>query len=68
MDEELFNNQIRAFLKKVGITAHREIEAAVRSALENGGLEGGETLQASMTLDVPALALHIEIGEDIRLE
>jgi len=68
MDEDMFNTQVRAFLKKVGITAQREIEAAVRAALENGALEGGETLQAKMTLDVPALALSVEIGDDIRLE
>lgn len=68
MDEEMFNTQVRAFLKKVGITAQREIEAAVRSALDSGALDGGETLQAKMTLDVPSLALSVEIGDDIRLE
>lgn len=68
MDEEVFNMQVRKFLKKVGIAAQREIESAVRAALEAGDIDGSETLQASMTLDVPGLALRLEIGDDIRLE
>ena len=32
MDEEVLNLSIRRFLKKVGITAQREIECAVREA------------------------------------
>ena len=68
MDEEVFNMQVRKFLKKVGITAQQEIKRAVRAALDAGELGGGETLQASVTLDVPSLALRVEIGDDIRLE
>ncbi|HKK04335.1 MAG TPA: DUF6494 family protein [Gammaproteobacteria bacterium] len=68
MDEEVFNMQVRKFLKKVGITAQQEIERAVRAALEAGELGGDETLQASVTLDVPSLALRVEIGDAIRLE
>ena len=30
MDEEVFNMQLRKFLKIVGVTSQREIEAAVR--------------------------------------
>jgi len=33
MDEEVLNNSLRRFLKKVGITAQREIEKAGAKAL-----------------------------------
>ncbi len=36
MDEEKLNIDIRKFLKKVGITSQREIEKAVRSAIDSG--------------------------------
>ena len=31
MNEDIFNLELRKFLKKVGVTSQREIEAAVRS-------------------------------------
>ncbi len=40
MDEEVFNMQIRKFLKNVGVTSQREIETAVRAALADGTLKG----------------------------
>ena len=45
MDDDVFNMEVRKFLKKVGVTAQREIEQAVRAALENGGLKGDLTLE-----------------------
>src|SRR3546814_14432817 len=36
MNEEIFNMELRKFLKKVGVTSQREIETAVRNALESG--------------------------------
>ena len=39
MDEEVFNMELRKFLKKVGVTSQREIETAVRTALESGKLK-----------------------------
>ena len=38
MDEETFNMSVRKFLKKLGVTAQREIELAVREQLEAGEL------------------------------
>ena len=43
MDEEVFNMSTRKFLKKLGVTAQREIELAVREQLESGDLQGDET-------------------------
>ncbi len=68
MNEDTFNLQIRQFLKKVGITSQREIEAAVRKAIESGDLGGSEKLHATVTLRVPELGLEVEIGDDIALE
>jgi len=45
VDEEVFNTSVRKFLKKLGVTAQREIELAVRERLEAGDLQGDETLE-----------------------
>ena len=68
MNEDTFNLQIRKFLKKVGITSQREIEAAVRKAIENGKLSGTETLHATTTLRVPEVGIELEITDNIDLE
>ncbi len=67
MDEEIFNMQIRKFLKNVGVTAQREIENAVRGALEDGTLKGEETIKAKVTLTVEQLGVSTEIDGDIDL-
>ena len=41
MNEDAFNMSVRKFLKKVGVTAQREIEQAVRDAAASGKLKGG---------------------------
>ena len=68
MNEETFNVQMRKFLKKTGITSQREIEQAVRAAIADGRLKGDETLDAVMTLAIPALGVRIDIHDDIALE
>jgi hypothetical protein len=40
MNEDVFNASIRKFLKKLGVTAQREIEKAVRQALAEHKLKG----------------------------
>ena len=68
MNEDTFNLQIRKFLKKVGITSQREIETAVRKAIENGELSGGGKLHATVTLRVPEVGIELDIDDDIALE
>ena len=68
MNEDTFNMQVRKFLKKVGITSQREIEQAVRDAVEAGTIKGNETLQASVVLKVPELGLDVTITDGIALE
>ena len=67
MDEEVFNMQLRKFLKNVGVTSQREIEGAVRAALEDGTLKGDETVKAKVTLSIKSLGLSTEIDGDINL-
>ena len=68
MHEETFNISIRKFLKVVGINSQREIEQAVRKALEEGRIKGDETFPASVTLAVPGLNLNFKIDGEIRLQ
>jgi len=67
MDEEIFNMQTRKFLKNVGVTSQREIETAVRAALEDGTLKGEETVQAKVTLTIESLGVSAEINGSIDL-
>ncbi len=67
MNEDRFNSTIRKFLKEVGVTSQREIEKAVREALGAGRLQGGEKLEAKMTLEVGRLGLVHEIDGHIDL-
>jgi hypothetical protein len=67
MDEEVFNIEIRKFLKEVGVTSQRVVEQAVRDAVKQGRLKGGETLAARMVLTVDALALEHRVDGTIKL-
>ena len=68
MNEDVFNVQIRKFLKKVGIQSQREIEHAVRRALESGELTGSETLNAKVRLTVHEVSIDHTIEDKIALE
>jgi hypothetical protein len=67
MDEDRFNLELRKFLKMVGVTSQREVEAAVRQALAAGKIKGNETLEAKMVLTVPAIGLAHEIDGTMAL-
>jgi hypothetical protein len=67
MNEDVFNESLRGFLKKVGITSQREIEKAVRDAIEAGHLKGNEKLQARMVLTIGGVNLTHEISGEIAL-
>ena len=68
MNEEVFNMQIRKFLKKVGIQSQREIEQAVKQSIEKGSLVGKEKLETSVLLEVPSIGLKVSIDGEIELE
>ena len=67
MDEDAFNLSVRKFLKKLGVTAQREIELGVRDQIEQGRLEGRETLDARATVKVDGLEDEIVISGQIAL-
>ena len=67
MNEDVFNMELRKFLKKVGITSQREIEAAVRSAIADGRLKGNETIAARVVLTIDQVGLEHTIDADIAL-
>ena len=67
MDEEIFNMSVRKFLKRLGVTAQREIELAVREQLEAGELRGDETLDATATVAVQGLSRDVVITGTIAL-
>ncbi len=68
MDEDVFNIQVRKFLKKVGVHSQREIEKAVREGVESGRLGGSEKLKAQVRLQVPEAGIDVTIDDDIALE
>jgi ribosomal protein L1 len=68
MDEDVFNMQVRKFLKNVGVTSQREIESAVRAAVESGKLTGDETIEAKVTLSIESLGLAANINGSIDLK
>ena len=67
MDEEVFNMQLRRFLKKVGIQSQRDIELAVRQGIEMGTLASTDKLNAQVLLRVPAVGVDVTIVDEIAL-
>jgi hypothetical protein len=65
MDEEALNTSVRKFLKKLGVTAQREIEMAVREAAAAGRLKDSDRLPAKAVVTVGDL--KFEIDGDIEL-
>ena len=68
MDEDVFNMQVRKFLKNVGVTSQREIETAVRDAIASGKLSGDETVNAKVVLSIESLGVSTEIDGSIDLK
>ncbi len=68
MDEEVFNMTLRKFLKNVGITSQREIEGAVRAAIESGKISGDESIEAKVTLSIESLGLSTDVNGKIDLK
>ncbi len=67
MDQDIFNLELRKFLKRFGVTAQREIERAVAAAIENGTLTGSETLSVRATLIIPDVLGELRIDGEIGL-
>lgn len=67
MNEDVFNTSIRKFLKQVGVTSQREIEKAVRDAIDAGRLKGSEKLPAKMVLTVGGVDLTFTVDGELEL-
>jgi hypothetical protein len=67
MNQDTFNMEVRKFLKVVGVTSQREIEAAVERAIQSGRIKGDETLSAKIVLTIDAVDLKHEITGEIDL-
>jgi 16S rRNA U516 pseudouridylate synthase RsuA-like enzyme len=67
MNEDELNMQIRKFLKEVGVTSQREIEKAVREAVEAGKIDPNGAVKATMVLKIEELGLEHHIEHAIKL-
>jgi hypothetical protein len=67
VDEEVFNLDLRKFLKRFGVTAQREIEKAVDEALKRRALSGNEVLKVHATLAVDGVLSGLKIDGEIAL-
>jgi hypothetical protein len=67
MDEEVFNLELRKFLKRFGFTAQREIEKAVGAAIQRHALTGQEVLKVDATLTIPGVLPQLHIDGEIAL-
>jgi hypothetical protein len=68
MNEDVFNMSTRKFLKRVGVTAQRSIEVAIRESLSTGRLKGNEKLPVKVTLTLGRIDLNVVVDGDIELE
>ncbi len=67
MDPDVFNLELRKFLKRFGVTAQREIESAVESALARGALRGTEVMPVRATLTIPGVLSEFHVDGEISL-
>jgi Family of unknown function (DUF6494) len=67
MDEDVLNQQVRKFLKKVGINSQREIERAVHEAVAAGRWPSEDPVNARMQLSIPELGVELVIADKIAL-
>ena len=67
MNEDVFNLDLRKFLKRFGVTAQREIERAVTDAIKSGRLTGSETLEVRATLTIADVITELRIDGQIGL-
>ena len=68
MNEDIFNMEVRKFLKRLGVTAQREIEQAVRDALESGMLSADTPISVTAHVTSPSINLSVQVTGDINLE
>jgi hypothetical protein len=68
MNPDVFNMQVRKYLKQVGVTSQREIEDAVRKALEASAIQDNEKIRVRTTLEIEQIGLTHIVEDSIDLE
>jgi len=68
MNDDVLNQSVRRFLKQVGITAQREIEAAIRAAAAQGEVGDNDVLRAKATITLAKTNLSVVVEDDIRFK
>ncbi len=67
MDEDVFNMEVRRFLKQLGVTSQREIEQAVRAALRDGRLTASDRVRVKATVTIDGLDLDHVVAAELAL-
>jgi Family of unknown function (DUF6494) len=67
MDDDKLNLAVRQFLKTVGVSSQREIEAKVAAAVKAGTIKSNAKLKVKMTLQIDAVHLSHVIEDTINL-
>lgn len=67
MDEDVLNMSVRKFLKAVGVTSQREIEKAVRDAVDADRLAGVDRISAKARVTLEGLDVEIKVDGSIEL-
>lgn len=65
MNEEQLNSDLRRFLKTFGVGAQREIEAAIRKAVEAGTLSADQPVPVRARLEI--LGTEFVVEDQLRL-
>ena len=66
MNEEQLNADLRHFLKTFGVGAQREIEAAIRKALETGAISADQPVPVRARLEI--LGSEFVVEDQLRLQ
>ncbi len=67
LDDDKLNLEIRKFLKRVGITAQREMERAIYDAVDGGELDTSGAARAKVTIELPDLDKTVVVEADLQL-
>jgi hypothetical protein len=68
MNPDVLNMQVRKYLKQVGVTSQREIENAIRKALEAAEIRSDDKIRVRTTLEIEQIGLTHIVEDVIDLE
>ena len=66
MDEDKLNIAVRKFLKQVGVTSQREIEAAMRAGAD--GLDAAEAVAVRAVITIERLGLEYVVEGELTID